>query len=138
MATTKPRLQITLSPDARAAVDRVAKLEARPASKVVTDILEEAIPVLDQIADTLQAIKDASESVRGKIATRLGQAERRAYAAAVEGMSVLAELEHDARHLAGSPPRVGAKRAPGEAGSRHPRPSNTGVTPPSLGKKRRK
>lgn len=145
MPTHKPRLQITLEPDVRAILDRLATLQKRPASKIVAEILEEAHPVLHQIADTLDAINEASESVKGTIRRRLSTAERRAYSAAVEGMSILAELEQDARSIErqnAGPPGMAAQRAPRGAGSSrplppNPRPSNTGVTPPGMGKKRR-
>jgi hypothetical protein len=101
-------------------------MQGRPASKVVAEILDEATPVLEQLASTMEALKDAAASVKGTVTRRLSTAERRAYSAAVEGMSILADLENDARRFvsggAGGEARGPARRLPSD-----PRPSNTGV-----------
>lgn len=131
MPTTKPRLQVTLTPRSRDAIARVAAVQGRPASKIVAEVLDEATPVLEQLANTMEALKDAAASIKGSVVRRLSTAERRAYTAAVEGMALLAELEQDARDVeAGGIGAAGATRRP----LPDPRPSNTGVTPPILGK----
>jgi hypothetical protein len=130
MPTAKPRLQVTLTPRSRAAIARVAAIQSRPASKLVAEILDEATPILEQIAATLEALKEAANSVGGTVRRRLSTAERRAYSAAVEGMAILAELEQDARTVSGKEAAGGGeararRRLPGSEPD--PRPSNTGV-----------
>lgn len=66
MATTKPRITITLEPEQHEILRRLADLQGTSMSKIVTDFLGEVTPVLLNVADTLEAAQRASLEARAK------------------------------------------------------------------------
>lgn len=130
MPTANPRLQITVTRPTRDVLARIAAVTKRPASKVVTEILDEALPALEQMARTMEALKASADSFGSNVRRRLTIAERRAYRQAAAGMELLADIEREANAARSPAPGVGAKRAPQDRKPRpgDPRPSNTGVT----------
>jgi replication-associated recombination protein RarA len=125
MTTTNPRLQITLTPRSRQVLGRIGKLNRIPVSRVIAQVLEEAAPVLEQVASTMEALQDQAKGYAGTVRRRLAAGERRSLEAAAQALELLGEIEREARTGAGvSAPRG---RRPGT----NPRTSNTGVTPRS-------
>lgn len=59
MATTKPRITISVTPEQYALLDRLSSLKGGAKSTIVTDVLEAAMPALERTADLLQALEQA-------------------------------------------------------------------------------
>lgn len=106
-AARAPRLSITLRPDTRALVDRLAALNGTPAARVIAEVIEEAAPVLSRIADAIERVKEMnaekSAAIRATLATAQAEAETTAATA-------LALLERIGR--IGAAPQVAAQQAP--------------------------
>lgn len=62
MATKKPRIQVTLEVSQYELVKRLAKLQARSMSQVLSDLFTEIAPVYERVAVVLQAAKRAQAS----------------------------------------------------------------------------
>lgn len=61
MPTQKPRLALTLPPHVRAAVDDLADAMQKPASTVVSQLLEEMVPQLEGMAKVARAAKSGNK-----------------------------------------------------------------------------
>lgn len=59
MATSKPRITISVTPDQYALLDRLSSLKGGAKSTIVTDVLEASVPALERAADLLQALEQA-------------------------------------------------------------------------------
>jgi hypothetical protein len=57
MATTKPRMSITLTPEARAALERLSVVSGIAASSYISGLVHDAIPVINATADALALAK---------------------------------------------------------------------------------
>ncbi len=66
MATTKPRITITLEPDQHDVLRRLADLQRTSMSKIVTEFLGEVRPILANVANALEAVQRASSDARAK------------------------------------------------------------------------
>lgn len=66
MATSKPRITITLEPEHYAVVKRLADLQETSMSKIITQFFGEVSPILSRVADTLEAARRASDDARAK------------------------------------------------------------------------
>ena len=131
----KPRLQISLDPAALAVVRRIAKQQHAPASRVVSELIEEATPLLTRMAETLEALEATAKAHKAQIKGTLEASEQRARAAALEVVSLLDDLADRARTVskaasgrtaAAAARRPQAAAAPSAAA---PHPSNRGATP---------
>lgn len=73
MATREKRIQISPSPDLAAALRELAKLTKQPQSRVIVQLLEEALPALLVMAQALKTVKkspQAAEALMANLATR--------------------------------------------------------------------
>jgi predicted transcriptional regulator len=137
MATTKPRITITMEQPDYDVVQRLAKLQGKPMSKVVTELISEIVPVLAKVADSLAIAVNAHANVKQKMVQAAEQAEQdmqpvleqainqfdlfaSQLAAAVEGESAAAAP-------------VAAASAAGGADVPSPRPVITGAMKPQRG-----
>lgn len=66
MATSKPRITISLTPEQYAIVRRLSVLQEVPMSRIITDFFGEVAPILANVADTLEAAQRASSDARAK------------------------------------------------------------------------
>lgn len=57
MATTKPRMSITLSPESRAALERLSAVSGIAASQYISGLIHDAIPVIEATAKALEIAK---------------------------------------------------------------------------------
>ncbi|GAA1316134.1 hypothetical protein GCM10009634_86940 [Saccharothrix xinjiangensis] len=111
MATSKPRLTITLEPSHHAVVSELAALRGVSKSTVVTEMLGASIPALERVTKLLRALESAkSGGYIDEFTANLEEAER------TLAPMVLAALEQ--------------MDLPMEK-SINPRACNTGVTPSS-------
>ena len=113
MPTTKPRLYMVLAPRTDAVLRTLAKLSHQPISRVATEILDAAVPALEQV---VSAMHDAQGSTRGaekrvqKVVLRyLDEAQDLVDQAGREAFG-LAPVRADAGRPAGARRRVHRKR----------------------------
>jgi hypothetical protein len=57
MATTKPRLSVTLSPESRAALERLTAVSGVAASQFISGLVHDAIPIIEATAKALEVAK---------------------------------------------------------------------------------
>lgn len=114
----KPRLQISLSPQTLAVVRRLAVLQKVPASRVVSELIEDVAPMLSKMVDTLESMETAVHLHKHGIRIALEESEREARSAAEQVLKVFDDIAAQAR------------AAPSDVAA--PPMSNRGATPPSL------
>ena len=71
MATTKPRITISLEEQDYAVLKRLYTLNGVPMSRTVSELVAMLTPVLGRMADNLEAVAKADEETRQKIADSL-------------------------------------------------------------------
>lgn len=126
MATTKPRITITLNQRTYEVLKAISDLGGNPMSAFVAEMLDSALPTLERMAATFQAIKGAQETERGKFLASLDRAQAALEPAVMEAVGqfdlFLATVETavaDGGHPAGEAPTAAA----------NPRPVTRGSTP---------
>ena len=62
MPTQKPRIAITVPDEINQTLDRLHELTGTPKSKLIVEMLEQYVPVLEQAVDTLEKIKSDKEN----------------------------------------------------------------------------
>lgn len=126
MATTKPRITITLTERQHAILRSLSKSSGQSMSAYVVEFLELALPTLERMAATMQAVAQARESDIQRVRDQLDEAQRvfepLAMAVVAQSDMFLGKVEAAATGGGRSPADVGA------AGSASPR-TNRGVTP---------
>jgi len=61
MATIKPRLSVTLSPESRAALERFSEASGIAASQFITGIVHDSIPVIDAMTESFRIARSQPE-----------------------------------------------------------------------------
>lgn len=61
MATTKPRLSVTLTPESRAALERFSEASGIASSQFITSIVHDAIPVIDAMTESFRIARSQPE-----------------------------------------------------------------------------
>lgn len=64
MATTNPRIQVSVHPDHYEILSRFAKTMGRSRSSVVAELIGEFMPVLDKLGRTVEMAKSLDEEAR--------------------------------------------------------------------------
>jgi hypothetical protein len=82
MPTDKHRISLSLSDEAFKVVSRISLASGEPMSKVITGILEPALPALGRMAAVMEAAKAAPDQVRSGIVAAIDRAESRLIPAA--------------------------------------------------------
>lgn len=59
--TTSTRIPVSLRPDLYAVISDLAKLENKPKSRVIVELLEQMQPILEANRDALKAVKEGSD-----------------------------------------------------------------------------
>lgn len=75
MATDKPRITITLEPDQHETLERLAKLQQRPMSAIIRELIGEVVPILARVADALEVAQRASSDLRANFVKAAADAE---------------------------------------------------------------
>ena len=127
----KPRLQISLDPAALEVVRRLARQQGSPASRVVSEVIEEAAPLLARMAETLEALEATAKAHKDRIRGSLEASERKARSAALEVVTLLDDLAAKARSEASKDGSGRTAPAPAAVppSAAAPHPSNRGATP---------
>lgn len=77
MATTKPRITVTLEPATHEVLKRMSDLGGESMSSLVSSLVELAAPTLKRAADIIEAAKGADEKALQAFVGALGEAEAR-------------------------------------------------------------
>ena len=75
MPAKNPRLTITLQPSLAAQLRKLSELTGNSQSALIGELLEGSGPVFDRMIQVLEAAKTAKESMRGKLADDMEQAQ---------------------------------------------------------------
>ena len=75
MATSKPRITVTLDDQSYRVLKAISDCSGQPMSKFVAELLDGARPTLERMAVTFQKIKQAQEQERGKFLTAIDDAQ---------------------------------------------------------------
>lgn len=130
MATTKPRITITLTDRQHEILRSLSGSSGQSMSSYVVEFLDMALPTLERMAVAMQAISQSKEAQIGRIRKQLDEAQ-----AVFEPLAALAVSQFDLfwgriEEAAQAGPETGARPAPGQR-ARKPKspPTNRGVTP---------
>lgn len=137
MATSKPRITITMEQQHYDVVQRLAKLQGKPMSKVVTELLTEIVPVLAKVADSLAIAVNAHANVKQKMVQAAEQAEQDfqpLMAQAIDQFDLFAsQLAAVVEGESAAAAPVAAAGAAGGDDAPSPRPVITGAMKPQRG-----
>lgn len=75
MATTKPRITITLNEKSYAVLKAISDCSGQPMSTFVTEMLDSARPTLERMAATFQTIKRAQDAERSRFLEKVDEAQ---------------------------------------------------------------
>lgn len=129
MATTKPRITITLEPAQHDVLQRLAALQRAPMSRIVSDLLNEVTPTLEKLLITLEAASRAHQDVKANIRRTAEEAEAELQPLAAAALS---QLDLFVQAISGMVPKAdvggGADPATATADDAGPRPVITGAT----------
>jgi len=105
MATSKPRITLTMEPELYALYRELAELQGRSMSAIIVDLLDATSPVQQQVLEALRRVLSVQEEGRTDMLASLEKAQAQAEGMLSPAMAIFDEF------LAGQPPH-----------------SNTGVT----------
>ena len=131
MATSKPRITITLEPQEYAVLKRLSGLNGVPMSKTISELVGLVAPVLAQIADNLKTVQDSQENVRADLLRSIEKLNSRASELHKEAELVMSDLDEALTKATGADGRKrdARSRARGADGcALLPPSSNTGVS----------
>lgn len=75
MATTKPRITVTLTQHQHDVLRVISDCGGQPMSAFISDMLEQALPVLERMAESFRKIKAAQDEQKKRIVDELDQAQ---------------------------------------------------------------
>lgn len=67
MATTKPRVNVTLEQADYDILKRLSELSGTPMSRQIADLVQIVVPVLSQMADNFEKLKQADETIKNRL-----------------------------------------------------------------------
>lgn len=119
MATTKPRITISLPPNIYATYKRFAELSQRPAASVISELLGQAQPHIEQLGVLLQQAhqlkNNGTDEERAKFIAKIDMGLHRTVAASdllYSDLVTSAQIPGEALAEPGSAPQSPAKRVP--------------------------
>lgn len=75
MATTKPRITVTLTQRQYDVMRVISECGGQPMSSFIGELLEQSLPVLERMAETFRKIKAAQDEQKKRIVEELDQAQ---------------------------------------------------------------
>lgn len=129
MPTKNPRLTITLQPALADQLRRLSALTGNSQSALISELLDGSGPVFDRMISILEAAKQATSNMRGKIAADLETAQNQlenVLGIALDHMSDAEKAIVKKAGKTGGEPRRKAQRGGARSASLTP-PSNRGV-----------
>lgn len=67
MATTKPRVNVTLEQSDYDVLKRLSELSGTSMSKQIAELVQTVVPVLSQMADNFEKLKQADETIKNRL-----------------------------------------------------------------------
>lgn len=133
MATTKPRLTITLEPHTHAVIAELAKLQAKPKARIITELLDSTVPVLERTCYVLALAERASSGMNDDFKASLERSEAKVMQMMNDAMGQMDMLASDLSGPSTSGDeterKAGRAASPGSrSDTTLPPHSNTGVT----------
>lgn len=130
MATSNPRITITLTKRQHEILRSLSDFGGKPMSSFVVELLELSLPTLERLAATMQAVSKARQTEVERIREQIDEAQRvfepMAMAVVAQSDMFLGKIEQAAVGGSGD---ARARTAPPAAAPSSP-PTNRGVTPP--------
>lgn len=74
MATTKPRITVTLTQRQHEVLRSISECGGQPMSAFISELLEQTLPVLERMAESFRKIKSAQDEQKKRIIADLDQA----------------------------------------------------------------
>lgn len=96
MATTKPRLALTLEPEQYQILQRLAAVQGGSMARIVSEMLSEMLPMLTKVTEAMEAAQKAHEGMKASIRTAAEQAERDMQPLVA---TAIAQFDHFARQM---------------------------------------
>lgn len=131
MATNKPRITISMSPNLHETFKRFAQLQGRPMSSVIVEILESIHPPLMRTIALLEAAQDAPKQVRDGLRSTVENMEmeftRQQVGALAQMDWLFGQMGGAGGGGAGAAPHPAPAPLSGAKSGSNPRTSNTGV-----------
>jgi hypothetical protein len=134
MSTKKPRIHVTLEASDYAAVRRLSHVRGVTMSCVVAELVEAAVPILDQVSSTIEGAKRMDSGMKERFKAELDLADNKltSMVESVVGQldllqEIFDEISHGNQEEGEAKPHL--RRVQCELSD--PRPVITGVTPPS-------
>lgn len=133
MATTKPRLTITLEPHTHAVIAELARLQAKPKARIITELLDSTVPVLERTCYVLALAERASSGMNDDFKATLERSEAKVMQMMNEAMGQMDMLATDLSGPSTSGDEAGRKAGwaaspASRSDTTLPPHSNTGVT----------
>lgn len=129
MATTKPRITVTLSPQVYQMLRVISSAGGQTMSAIVSDLLDVHSPVLERMAVTMQRMKQLNDEKKAQVHKALDEAEATFAPVLSTALGQFDLFMGKLDAVAGGPPSARSDEPEPRAASRTPR-TNRGVTPP--------
>lgn len=104
MATTKPRITVTLTKRQHEVLCTISECGGQPMSTFVSEMLEAALPTLERMAATFQKIKKAQELERAKFLESMAEAQAAIEPVVMEAVGQFDLFLGKMEKAAGAPP----------------------------------
>lgn len=134
MATTKPRITVTLTQRQHDVLRVISDCGGQPMSAFISDMLEQALPVLERMAESFRKIKAAQDEQKKRIVDELDQAQAEVEPVLEQVLGQFDLFMTKIEQAAGAAATDARERAGAVAAAAHSTPvTNRGVTPsPSI------
>lgn len=133
MATTKPRITITLSDKTHRLLRAISDCSNQPMSTFVNEMLESAAPTLERMAATFQRIKQAQDGQRKQFLADIDQAQAAIEPVVMETLGqfdlFLGKIEQAADRSVTGMDGAAGRRGSGLSAAAASPPTNRGDTP---------
>jgi len=90
MATTRPRITVTLTDETHSLLKDLSSLSGKSMSFLISDLVEGIIPQLSRTVEVMRAAKEAPEGIKQKILEQYEQAEQKM----LEAQSIVEDQLH--------------------------------------------
>ena len=100
MATTKPRVTVTLDPFSHEVISALAGLQSRSRGAVIAEMMEAVAPALSRTVSLLQAAQEAPAKVKAEFAEAIAEFQREIDEA---GDTANSQLDLLRQHIAADP-----------------------------------
>jgi len=117
MPTVKPRVQVVLEPETHRTLARVARYLNTSMSGLIGQLVEEAAPTLQHLADTLEQAQGLGLKLPGAVQVKMADLDRQAHA-----------LEHGVQEVLDQVQDQAAERREEQDAKLPPRPASQGKT----------